>query len=156
LPPAEAETACTLSGAEADPVWRDLAALPQRPDARLSFKANLLPSQVGAFCQTAVAIDPAPMIQAHAGSGIVTGHLSDGLTRGQATTYVERLQARAEELGGGSLVVCRCPAEWKSGLLVWGRPRGDRDLMRTVKARLDPAGLFNPGRFIDARLPDAK
>ena len=38
-------------------------------------------------------------------------------------------------------------------LPVWGRPRGDRELMRHVKATLDPKNVFNPGRlFVDADL----
>jgi FAD/FMN-containing dehydrogenase len=31
---------------------------------------------------------------------------------------------------------------------VWGLRRGDWALMRTVKQKLDPHGLFNPGRFV--------
>jgi FAD/FMN-containing dehydrogenase len=31
---------------------------------------------------------------------------------------------------------------------VWGNPRADVWLMKAVKDKLDPRGLFNPGRFV--------
>ena len=48
----------------------------------------------------------------------------------------------------GNVVITRCPSEWKKTLPIWGRPRNDAWLMRAVKVRLDPHGVFNPGRFI--------
>ena len=30
---------------------------------------------------------------------------------------------------------------------MWGRPGGDRELMRDVKTTLDPKNVFNPGRL---------
>jgi glycolate oxidase FAD binding subunit len=46
------------------------------------------------------------------------------------------------------LIVTRCPSTLKTADFVWGPPRGDWELMRAVKERLDPGRLFNPGRFI--------
>jgi glycolate oxidase FAD binding subunit len=48
----------------------------------------------------------------------------------------------------GNLVLLRCPTAWKATLPVWGEPRDDAWLMRTVKEKLDPRRLFNPGRFV--------
>jgi FAD/FMN-containing dehydrogenase len=48
---------------------------------------------------------------------------------------------------GSTQVVRRCPPEWKRTLRVWGRPVGDRELMRAVKTRLDQKNVFNPGRL---------
>jgi glycolate oxidase FAD binding subunit len=51
--------------------------------------------------------------------------------------------------GHGNLIVLRCPTPWKRELPVWGVGRGDVWLMRAIKEKLDPRGLFNPGRFVD-------
>jgi glycolate oxidase FAD binding subunit len=138
----------TVAGAATGPLWHALGELTDRPDAALSFKANLLPAAVAGFCLQAAAVGEGMLIQAHAGSGIVRGHLTGDLT-------LERVEAMLKELTAvaaaakGNLVLPRCPPEWKRALPVWGAPRGDAWLMRTVKERLDPRGLFNPGRFVD-------
>jgi glycolate oxidase FAD binding subunit len=137
----------TVAGAATDPLWQALAEFTDRPDATLSFKANLLPQTVAAFCLRAAAFPEGMQLQAHAGSGIVRGHLAGGLT-------LERVQAMLKELADaaaaarGNLVLPRCPPGWKRSLPVWGAPRGDLGLMRKVKEQLDPRGLFNPGRFV--------
>jgi glycolate oxidase FAD binding subunit len=119
-----------------------------RPDARLSFKANMLPSAVAGFCREATKLSPRPILQAHAGNGIVIGHVSADLTREQAATMLTTLTAIATA-AHGNLIVTRCPPEWKRDLPVWGRTTGDRVLMRAIKQKLDPHGIFNPGRFVD-------
>lgn len=115
--------------------------------ASLSFKANLLPSGVAGFLLAARASE-GMTLQAHAGNGIVIGHVSGDLTLDRARTILTKLQDLAAA-SQGHLVVLRCPPEWKRELPVWGRPRGDAPLMRAVKERLDPRRLFNPGRYLD-------
>ena len=122
---------------------RDLALA----DADLSFKANLLPSAVVDFCRQAVVSEPTPLLQAHAGNGIVIGHVK-GLTLEQARPMLEKLGAIAEK-AKGNLIVTRCPPAWKTVLPVWGRSTADRALMKDVKAKLDPGNVFNPGRFVN-------
>jgi glycolate oxidase FAD binding subunit len=51
--------------------------------------------------------------------------------------------------GQGNIILLRCPTAWKRELPVWGAERGDVWLMRAIKEKLDPRGLFNPGRFVD-------
>ncbi len=48
----------------------------------------------------------------------------------------------------GSLVVERCPAHLKSPVDVWGDVGDAIGIMRRIKAKLDPAGILNPGRFV--------
>jgi glycolate oxidase FAD binding subunit len=118
-------------------------------DRELTFKANLLPQAVAPFCQLAGRLSEVIRLHAHAGSGIVRGHLSGDLT-------VERVAAMLKELteaataAEGNLVLPHCPVTWKRDLPVWGRERGDLWLMRQVKKQMDPRNMFNPGRFVGA------
>jgi glycolate oxidase FAD binding subunit len=148
LGPASARGLEARAGAATGPLWRALAELPARPDARLSFKANLLPSAVADFCRAAAALPEQMLLHAQAGSGVVRGHVLGDLTAGRAAAMLKGLAETASS-AQGNLVVPHCPAEWKRALPVWGRPRNDLWLMRLVKEKLDPRRLFNPGRFVD-------
>jgi glycolate oxidase FAD binding subunit len=130
-----------------EPLWRGLGEFQALPEAALTFKANLLPHGSAAFCRKAAALEETLLVQAHAGSGIVIGHAVGELTLARAQAL---LKALGEEAAGlqGNIVLLRCPVAWKQALPVWGRARGDFDLMRAVKDKLDPRRLFNPGRFV--------
>lgn len=129
-------------------LWPDFFQEPTLESSQLVFKANLLPSATAAFCCWADTLPHEVQLRAHAGSGIVVGHLPDDLTREQAAAMLTALLDKATA-AQGNLVLLRCPPAWKRNLPVWGRPRGDAWLMRRVKQALDPRGVFNPGRFID-------
>src|SRR5262249_48896116 len=129
-------------------LWQALVQFPVWPDASLTFRANLLPSGTAAFSQEASALAEKLLLQVHAGNGIVTGHAPSGLTLERVQSMLQSLLQSATA-AQGNLVVLRCPPEWKKSLPIWGAPRGDTWLMRTIKDRLDPRRLFNPGRFVD-------
>jgi glycolate oxidase FAD binding subunit len=137
----------TLTGAAAESVWDALGEFQRRPDATLTFKANLLAGAVAAFCQLAGRLDDTLSLQAHAGNGIVIGHVTGERTPEQAQSLLQGLQREAEA-ARGNVVVRQCPPAWKSALPIWGSPRGDVGLMRAVRDKLDPRRLFNPGRFL--------
>jgi glycolate oxidase FAD binding subunit len=122
--------------------------LSQPPPAAwpVSFKANLLPSAAAEFLRLARRHRHA-WIVAHAGGGIVEGHLPADTTQAEARETMRALRARAAKTAG-NLVLTRCPPAWKADLGVWGEPRADEWLMRRVKEALDPKELFNPGRFL--------
>jgi glycolate oxidase FAD binding subunit len=134
------------AGRAAEPLWQALVALTDRPDAALTFKANLLPGSVAEFCRLAEGLSGNLLLCAHAGSGIVRGHAA-GLTLESAEAMLKTLGEKAAA-AQGNVVLPRCPPEWKRRLPVWGTPRGDLALMRQVKHALDPRRLFNPGRFV--------
>jgi glycolate oxidase FAD binding subunit len=137
------------AGAATEPLWTALTELTALPLARLSFKAGLLPGRVADFCLRADTLPGASLLlHAHAGSGIVRGHLLDEVPLEQAQPVVQALSAAAES-AKGHLTLPRCPVAWKRSLPVWGAPREDFALMRQVKEKLDPQRLFNPGRFIE-------
>jgi glycolate oxidase FAD binding subunit len=134
-------------GFTTEPLWQALAAWPLCPEASTTFKAAVLPSNLAAFCQAVEQSVPATL-RAHAGNGIVHGHLPGTCTRDQAilTLAAWREYARAAR---GQVVVTRCPAAWKDAINVWDEAPADTWLMRAVKSKLDPRRLFNPGRFVD-------
>jgi glycolate oxidase FAD binding subunit len=135
-----------LGGSAAAPLWQALTEFQLLPQAALTFKANLLPHATADFCRRADALAPAPLLQAHAGSGIVLGHVSGDLTLEGAAALLRELHGLAVA-SQGNVVVLGCPPAWKTTLPVWGMPRGAA-LMRAVKDKLDPRGIFNPGRFL--------
>src|SRR5262249_42091001 len=67
-----------VAGTEATKLWFALAEFQVPSGDPLTFKANLPPSRTVAFVDEAVRAGCA--VQAHAGSGIVTGHLPDSVT----------------------------------------------------------------------------
>jgi glycolate oxidase FAD binding subunit len=135
------------AGAATESLWRALVELTGQP-APFRFKANLLPSASAALCRRIVAWPEEVLIHAHAGSGIVRGHVGSTLTLERTRAMLEELHEAAAN-AQGNVVLTACPPEWKRSLPVWGRPRGDAWLMRHVKDKLDPRQLFNPGRFVD-------
>lgn len=136
-----------LAGQTAAPLWQALAGLSHAVDDRLALQASLLPGRLAGWCLLADREPGELALHAHAVSGIVHGVAGGGLTLEQARGLVGRLGAEACA-ASGNLTLPRCPTAWKTILPVWGQPRPDLWLMRQVKARLDPQGLFNPGRFV--------
>ncbi len=134
------------AGAAGEPLWRSLVE-DTASGRRLTFKANLLPHAAAAFCRQTNTLTEPIRLHAHAGSGIVYGHVDGDLTLPHLAAMLKELTdmaVRAE----GNLVLPRCPSEWKRELPVWGHERNDLWLMRQVKDKLDPQRLFNPGRFL--------
>jgi glycolate oxidase FAD binding subunit len=136
-----------LADKAAGPLGSALVEFAAWPGARLTFKANVLPSAVADFCTQAADLPDGLLLQAHAGSGVVIGHAGADLTPERAAAMLKGRLATATA-ARGNLIVTRCPPAWKAALPVWGAPRGDAGLMRRVKDALDPRGLFNPGRFV--------
>jgi glycolate oxidase FAD binding subunit len=128
------------------PLCHALCEFAAAPDHAVTFKANLLPSTVAAFCLHADQEPQRPALRAHAGSGIVFGNWPADLTKAQAASILTTWRERARP---GAVIVERCPTEWKAALNVWGPAPNDVALMHAVKAKFDPNRIFNPGRFVD-------
>jgi glycolate oxidase FAD binding subunit len=138
----------TRVSTSSDPIWQALAELSGDSESTLIFKANLLPRVTAAVCRRADELFDGLLLRAHAGNGIVLGHAGPDLTLERAKQLVSSLLKWATK-DNGNLVIHRCPAPWKEALPVWGAPRGDYHLMRSIKDKLDPQRIFNPGRFVD-------
>lgn len=65
-------------------------------------------------------------------------------------TVVETLASArsAVESLGGSLVITAAPHDIRARIDAWGTPPPSFALMEALKARFDPEGRFNPGRFV--------
>ncbi len=111
-------------------------------------KAGLIPSDVGPWLQRlsvdSLALGASAIWRAHAGHGLAHARLA-----GPAETVadlVDRLRHHAIE-HRGHLVVADASQDLRGRVDVWG-PVAALDLMRLVKAELDPGGMLNPGRFV--------
>jgi glycolate oxidase FAD binding subunit len=137
-----------VKGAEANPFWHALTHIMADPESTLTFKAKLPASATADYCRLLNDQEVRPRLQAHAGNGIVFGHFGSelGLEPAKAIIELALTEAQAHQ---GNLVLDKCPPAWKKILPVWGAPRGDTWLMHAVKNKLDPKGVFNPGRFVD-------
>lgn len=131
-------------GPAAQGVWQVVTNLQRRVGSRLIWKASVLPSKVAELLQT-IAQKPW-LIHSEPLNGIVWFHSPDGVPAEPMDPELASLE-QAVTTAGGNFCITRCPTAWKKTLQVWGRPKGDWELMRQVKQALDPKGVFNPGRL---------
>ena len=132
----------------AQPLWDALIAWGDGQRERTIFKANMLPSSASAFCLHVDRDPHRPALRAHAGNGIVFGCWNSTASALEMADILADWRKAAQK-GQGSVIVTRCEPGWKSSLSVWGPSPADAWLMREVKAKFDPLGIFNPGRFLD-------
>jgi glycolate oxidase subunit GlcD len=132
--------------------WSRLSALPLESAEELSWRVTLRPTDLAAFLVSVAELEDDeashPGLRWHAGLG-------DGRLRAIARTPVyhreavralERLRAQVENLGG-SLVVESGRDEIKDEFDAWGDFGSAAELMKRVKAQLDPRNSLSPGRF---------
>jgi glycolate oxidase FAD binding subunit len=140
------------SGVRPLEAWPELRAAAAAPLA--SATAGVPPAQLGAYlgeAATAVRAAGAELLAtAHAGEGIVTAVLvapAGGRGTPDVVAALTALRAGAR-VRGGHCVVEAAPLAAKAALSVWDPPGPAFALMRELKARLDPGGIMNPGRFV--------
>jgi glycolate oxidase FAD binding subunit len=145
-----------LEGATESMAWRAIRDLSvtvaSKSTGVVAAKSSVGLSGLQGFCD--VARDAAekrglPLcLDVRAGSGIVYAWLE-----GQGGDESRQAQAVAEMRSaacvvGGSLVLESAPGLVKSAISVWGEPGSDFLAMKAVKAKMDPRGLLNPGRYL--------
>ena len=137
-----------ISGPDANRLWEELTEFPTCADDPLTFQVNLLPSRSMEFASLATRLGVA--VQVHAGNGIVIGQLPDEAASIDSTTAILNELRHFARSARGNLVVLHCDPEWKSKMPMCGDPEPSWGLMQKLKRQLDPHGLLNPGRFVDA------
>ncbi len=138
--PFEPRSAQSLIGSVAEPAWAELTDFAVSSTRSLfTFKASLPPSRTMEFLQ--LATDAGISAKAHAGNGIVLGHLpSSATTALQATAILKPLITLASS-SNGSLSVLRCPSDWPIEQQTGGIAAG-REWSERIQQQLDPHGLF--------------
>jgi len=81
------------------------------------------------------------------GSGLVYARFALDEPDGAAVDRIWRALGVAARQGGGHALLESAPAWAKAARDVFGEPDADLSLARALKARFDPAGVLNPGRF---------
>jgi glycolate oxidase FAD binding subunit len=108
------------------------------PSAFEEFFERVLPTLRAAFSEAAFAVYPT------LGISFFSGVPSDGVAAAAAIVSVRSSLAA----WGGSLVLEEAPPDVRAHADPWGPPPAAFELMRALKARLDPDGRLNPGRFV--------
>jgi len=132
-----------IEGEAASKLWIALTALQSGGDEFSTVKFNTRPSAIAALALKADATHSQAVIHAHAGNGIAFVHIPNDLKPDRLALILQELSSDRKE---DNLQILRCPPTWKAALPVWGHDRGDRKLMDTLRATLDPRRVFNPGR----------
>jgi glycolate oxidase FAD binding subunit len=114
---------------------------------------GVLPAELGAYLDAARGAAEAAGFQAaavaHAGHGQATLVLAAGAPGpGASTAAVLAAWREAARRGGGHLAVEWASLSVREACPVWDPPGPSVALMRGLKARLDPQGVLNPGRFV--------
>lgn len=132
--------------------WSKLSAVPLQSHDDLSWRVALRPTDLISFLGEVAALEEDETshlgLRWHAGLG-------DGRLRAiarapvyhrEAVRALERLRHKAESLGG-SLVVESAPIEIRNEFDAWGDFGSVAELMKRVKAQLDPENRLSAGRF---------
>jgi glycolate oxidase subunit GlcD len=141
---------------EDGPLWLKLSAASMQTSDNLGWRVSLKPGDLASFFDELIALEKDETshvsLRWHAGLG-------DGRLRAiarapvyhrEAVRALERLRGKAETLGG-SLVVEKAPMEIRSEIDTWGDLGSATELMRRVKAQLDPDNSLSPGRFFEGK-----
>lgn len=117
-------------------------------DAVLMVKTSVLPTEVSHWLsqlqRVAQQFHLTTHWRGHAGHGLIFAQLEGD--DASLTKAVDELRQSAMSKRG-SLVVVDAPVALSQQLDVWG-PSPAIEVMRRIKARFDPNGTLNPGRFI--------
>ncbi len=141
--PFEPRATESFVGTAAEPLWSKLRDFSIDSKSSVTFKASLPPSRTCEFLR--LASEVGVTAQAHAGNGIVIGHLSERVsTADQAVAAIKPLGDLVRSCGG-HLSVLRAPNEWPALDVVAESWAASLAWTQRLKRQLDPHSLLNPG-----------
>ena len=134
--------------ADARAALRDFALQP----APLTAEFHVLPSQVGAFSRmlewTARRSGFSAEVASDAALGLMTAHFAPLSDMSDWLVFYADLKDKADRCGG-SFILTRMPDSLRAAdVPVWSPLLADFGLMAKLKETLDPARMWNPGRFV--------
>lgn len=123
-----------------------------RNTAPMTASFHILSSQVGAFARmvewTARKAGFAAQVAADAALGLMTAHFAPARNPADWSGFYADLKDKADRCGG-SFIIEVMPEELRAGdVPVWSPLLPDFALMARLKQTLDPARMWNPGRFV--------
>ena len=146
----------TLDGPAQTRFWSDADALARPPASiggqttcRLSALSSQTPSLLGSAAEIGEDLGLRTVASARALNGVVRVRASGSDDAGVLTSFVQRLRAAAERLGG-ALVIESAPVQVKRDAGVWGvsDEAPDVQAMDALRAAFDPGRIINRGRFV--------
>lgn len=146
---AHASDSLTLTGREEAALWEQIRNPRDVAGAHVVLKAATAIPHVATVSRIAeqVAADVGGCsLIAQVGSGILHVVLSEAEPL-QLGSVIGAIQRAAEETGG-TCIVEHAPTAVQNAVQVWGSPRPEWHLMRGLKQKFDPNGIFSPGRFV--------
>lgn len=141
--PFEPRASESLLGSEATNLWNRLRDFSIEPSSPVTFKASLPASRV---CELLRRINDAGIsAQAHAGNGIVIGHLPKSMTTAQQAAELLRPLLELVRSSGGHLSLLRAPDDWPPLMTTADSWTGSLAWSERLKRQLDPHNMLNPG-----------
>jgi glycolate oxidase FAD binding subunit len=130
-------------------VWNACSTLWNGTEPSVVCKFSLMPADLGYFLTALEKVSRPPNLRWRlVAQAVGVGHFRlEGTDDAKLLSALEDLRKQLE-FRGGSLVILRCPLEIKSKMDVWGSAGDALPLMKSIKARFDPTGMLNPGRFV--------
>ena len=140
--PFEPRTTESLVGAATEPLWNQLRDFSVGTKSSVTFKASLPPSRMCEFLR--LVTEAGITAQAHAGNGIVIGHLPERVSTADQAIAVIKPLGEVVRSCGGHLSVLRAPNEWPALDVVADSLAGSLAWTQRLKRQLDPHNLLNP------------
>jgi|SRR5215213_1356335 len=134
--------ASILSEADQERVWKGLADLERFGKTLVRISSPI--SKTRALLEATIATGSTRFVEADLATGIIRVALQveDNL----AAECIERLRSNAHKLGG-ALFIERADPSVRERASAWDDLGATAGLMSSIKAKFDPRGLLNPGRF---------
>jgi glycolate oxidase subunit GlcD len=138
---------------EDEELWASVSQAATQSDRNLVWRAFTRPTELRSFLDDVAALEQDEVSrvglqwQASLGDGRVRVRSRAPVYHAESVRMLERMRQRAENLGG-SVTIERAPIDIKNEIDSWGGFGSVTELMKRIKAQLDPANVLSPGRFL--------
>lgn len=136
-------SAAILSESDATRVWDQFGNIDRL--AATAVRVSVPLSAASRFYERACLRTPSCVAAGDLGTGII--RLAFDADPQSAIDIIKSIRAESQS-AAGHLFIERAEAVVKKGAEAWGEVGETAEIMKSIKARLDPKGLLNPGRFV--------